>query len=320
MKIHFPNSAYLGNINPFLRSFDPNNPDILEITANKQWISIHPVVLAMVASLGIGLSPKHILCKPMEAKSRHYLKRMGLFTILGIESGIDIVEHESTGRVIPLTQIKDATNLTQFITEMVPLLHLEPKQVEPIRYILSELTRNVFEHANSPGGAILCAQYYKKSNSIKVGIVDRGVGIKKTISASHRAPTDAEAIRLALTPGITGTTNRIGGTDYNAGAGLFFIKSIATVNRNFFVIYSGNTMYKLLKANIHTKTRLYSDPYRDSHSISENFPFWQGTVVAVDINLDRREEFSLLLELIREAYSKSVKERKKEIFKKAKFI
>ena len=79
-------------------------------------------------------------------------------------------------------------------------------------------------------------------------------------------------------------------------------------------------MYKLLKANIHTKTRLYSDPYRDSHSISENFPFWQGTVVAVDINLDRREEFSLLLELIREAYSKSVKERKKEIFKKAKFI
>ena len=49
MKIHFPNSAFLGNIDPFLRSFDPSHPEKLEITANKQWISIHPVVLAMVA-------------------------------------------------------------------------------------------------------------------------------------------------------------------------------------------------------------------------------------------------------------------------------
>jgi anti-sigma regulatory factor (Ser/Thr protein kinase) len=320
MKVHLSNSVYLGNINPFLRAFDPTNPEHLEITANKQWISIHPVVLAMVASLGLAVKPENIVCEPMEAKSKHYLKRMGLFKLLGIESGMEIVEHEAAGRFIPLTQINDASKLTTFITEMIPLLHLEPRQVEPIRYILSELTRNVFEHAESPVGAILCAQYYKKSNSIKVGIVDRGVGIKTTISSSHRAPTDSEAIKLALTPGITGTTRRIGGTAYNAGAGLFFIKSIATVNRNFFVLYSGNAMYKLLKIGTNAKLRLSSDPFKDKHSVSEDFPYWQGTVVAVDINLDNKEEFSLLLDLIREVYSKSVKERKKDIFRKAKYI
>ena len=50
-----------------------------------------------------------------------------------------------------------------------------------------------------------------------------GVGIKTTIATVHRVISDSDAIRLALTPGITGTTRRIGGTDYNAGAGLFLL-------------------------------------------------------------------------------------------------
>ena len=165
----------------------------------------------------------------------------------------------------------------------------------------------------------MCAQYYKKSNTIRIGIIDRGVGILNTISALHKAKTDLEAIRLALTPGITGTTKRIGGTDYNAGAGLFFIKSIATVNKDFFVIYSGNGMYKLLKADNKKSVRLHADPFKDKHSKGENFPYWQGTAVGIDINLDSTEEFSLLLDLIRKSYSKAVKEQRKAYYK-AKFI
>lgn len=320
MKIHLSNSAYLGNIDPFLRSFNASDPDTLKITANDKWISIHPVVLSMVAALGLSLKPKNIECQHLEARSKHYLKRMGLYDLLKIDSGIQITEHEPAGRFIPLTQITDSSKLTDFITEMVPLLHLEPNQVEPIRYIISELTRNVFEHAYSKTGAILCAQYYKKSNAIKIGIVDRGVGIRETISESHRASSDMEAIRLALTPGITGKTQRIGGTDYNAGAGLFFIKSIAKVNKDFFVIYSGKAMYKLLKENPQKKIRLEIDPFKDKHSNSESFPYWQGTVVGVDLKLDNTTEFSTLLEAIREIYSKSVKERRAERYKKAKFI
>lgn len=320
MQIHIPNSAFLGNIDPFLRSFDTNNPEVLEITTHKQWISIHPVVLAMVAALGLNLKPENIKCEHLEARSKHYLKRMGLFDLLGIETGIEIIEHEPAGRFIPLTQVTNNFELTKFITEMIPLLHLDPKHVEPIRYIISELTRNVFEHASTKNGAILCAQYYKKSNTIRIGIADSGVGIKKTISASYSVGSDLDAIKLALTPGITGTTRRIGGTDYNAGAGLFFIKSIAKVNRDFFVIYSGNALYKLLKNSKTSKPRLHADPFQDKHSTGSDFPHWQGTVVGVDMNLDTTEEFSSLLDLIRQTYSKSVKARKKESYKKARFI
>ena len=130
---------------------------------------------------------------------------------------------------------------------MIPLLHLEPEQAQTIGYVVSELVRNVIEHADAQNGAVICAQYYKKSNSIRIGIADTGFGIKKTINQSYLAKNDLEAIGLALRPGITGTTKKEGGTEQNAGAGLFFIKSIATVNRDFFIIYSGRGFYKLLK-------------------------------------------------------------------------
>ncbi len=321
MKIHLPNSAFLGNIDPFIRKFDSSRPDKLEITANKKWISIHPVVLSMLASLGLKVKSSNIDCEKIEATSKHYLERMGLFKFLGIESNIKVTKHEPAGRFIPLTQIKNSTELTNFITEMIPLLHLEPKQVEPIKYIVSELVRNVLEHSKSNSGAILSAQYYKKSNTIRIGIVDTGIGIKKAISYSYPASTHLKAIQLALTPGITGTTTKEGGSEFNAGAGLFFIKSIAKVNRDFFVIYSGNAMYKLLKSKPEQKhIRLYSDPFKDRHSKDENLPFWNGTIVGIDISLDATKKFSILLDLIRETYIKTVRERKKAKYRRPRFI
>src|SRR3990167_6440018 len=295
MRIHLPNSAWLGNIDPFLSSFQASHSEKLEISAHKQWISVHPVVLCMVAALGLDCQPQNISFNKLEAKSRHYLKRMGLFKLLKIRSDIKIIEHEPAGRFIPLTQITDQKTLSHFIEDMVPLLHLQPEQAKPIRYIISELARNVFEHSQSEIGAILCAQYYKKSNTIRLGIVDRGVGIKQTISNAYTTKDDVDAIRLALSPGITGTTRRIGGTAQNVGAGLFFIKSIAKTNRDFFMIYSGSGMYKLLKTSLPKKVRLYADPFRDKHSKDNKLPYWQGTAVGIDISLERHQKFDSLL-------------------------
>lgn len=320
MKLHLPNSAFLGNIDPFLSEFDPSKPDFLEITANKKWISVHPVVISMVASLGLTVKTENIQCEKLEAKSRHYLERMGLFKILKIPSGFNIVEHEPAGRFIPITQIKSSAELSKFISEMIPLLHLEPEPAKTIGYIVAELVRNVIEHANAENGAVLCAQYYKKSNAIRIGIADTGIGIKASINRSHSAKDDQEAMRLALWPGITGTTQREGGTEQNAGAGLFFIKSIASVNRDFFFAYSGHAIYKLLKAKQKKRLILNADPFRDRHSKENNLPIWQGTVVGVDITLHQTKEFSLLLGAIGKTYGQAVRERKKARYKKPRFI
>ncbi len=276
------------------------------------------MVLTMIAALGIKTNPSNIECEKLEARSKHYLERMRLFDFLHVTSGITMKKHELAGRSVPLTQIKNSTELTEFITEVTPLLHLEPKHAEPIRYIMSELIRNVLEHSMSKHGAIVSAQYYKKSNTIRIGIADTGIGIWKSINQSYNPKTDLEAIRLALTPGITGTTRQEGGTDRNAGAGLFFIKSIASVNSDFFVIYSGKAMYKLLKRK-GKKIKLHVDPFEDRHSKKGDLPSWEGTVVGIDLSLDTTQEFSLLLKLLNETLNEAIKERKKARYKKPQF-
>jgi anti-sigma regulatory factor (Ser/Thr protein kinase) len=319
MKIHLPNSAFLGNIDPFLGSFNPKNPRVFQITSNEKWVSVHPVVLCMLASIGIEVSPENITCN-ITAKTKHYFERMRLYNFFGFDSKIQVTEHDPSGRFIPLTQIKTSEELSDFIREMIPLLHLSSEHTDSIKYIVSELGRNVLEHANSTNGMILCAQYYPKSNTIRMGIVDRGVGIKKTINYSHYAKNDLQAIGLALAPGITGTTKKDGGTEQNAGAGLFFIKSMALVNRSFFMIYTGNAMYKLLRHAKSRQPKMYADPFSDKHSEGDAYPYWQGTTIGVDINLNQTTEFVILLELIRQTYSTAVRERRKKRFRKPTFI
>lgn len=319
MVIHLPNSAFLGNFEAFLRQFNPSNPDLLKISANKNWISVHPAVLTMVAALARTIPENHITCEPFEAKSRHYFERMGLFKFLQVNSGITVTEHDPTGRFIPITQIQNSESLSRFITDMIPLLHLSPEHSEPIRYIVSELVRNVIEHSESEHGAFVAAQYYKKSNAIRIGIADTGIGIRRSITRSHRAHDDLSALKLALVPGITGTTSKDGGTELNAGAGLFFIKSIATVNRDFFAIYSGTALYKLLKSSSTKRLSLHADPFEDRHTALSDLPPWPGTVVGIDLALDENEAFSKLLDRIRETYGEAVRARRKERHRKPRF-
>lgn len=322
MRIHLPNSVWIGNIDPFIRSFDESNKDILEITSHKKWVSVHPVILCMITALGLFMRERKakINFKKMEAKSKHYFERMGLFKILDLDSGIKITSHESAGRFIPIQKITNSIELEEFIKEMIPLLHLKPEQADPIKYIISELVRNVFEHAYTKEGAIVCAQYYKKSNTIRVGVVDIGVGIKKTLEKFHKPKDDLDALALALTPGITGTTKKRGGTESNAGAGLFFIKSLAKISRDFFMIYSGGGMYKLLKNPRNNQIKLIADPLKDHHSSNSNFPSWKGTVVAIDICLNNTFDFNQLLDSIRKVYREGRKEQSKKMYKKPKFI
>ena len=321
MKVHIPNSAFLGNINSFFSSLDTSQPETLEITSNERWISVHPVVIAMIGALGKSVAPGNITCAPILAKSGYYLKRMGLFEYIGINPEVkEIKEHEATGRFIPLMQIKNSADLDVFLKNLVPLLHLEkePARVSAIQHIFSELIRNVLEHSDSPNGAVVCAQYFKKTNKIAIGVADTGKGLKTSLRQSYKVQTDTDAIRLALTPGITGTTSKPGGTAQNAGFGLFLIKSIAYVGTDFFTITSGSQLYKLLKRADAKSTKLNGNPFNDKHSILE-IPEWKGVAVGVDISLDQTDEFASLLDTIYKFYSKEVRGQSKEKFKKAKF-
>jgi len=322
MKVFLSYSDYLRNFEVFLRAFDPSESNKLIILTHDKWVNVHPVVLAIIAALGSKIGSENITIEKITATSGHYLSRMGLFKMLGKKSPYSIKEHEPAGRFIPITQIKSPEEQSQFVTEMIPLLHLKPNQADSIKYIVGELVRNVLEHARTKDGAFVAAQYYHHTNMVRLGICDAGVGIRKTINYSWHAPTDLDAIKLALTPGITGTTRREGGTGENVGAGLFFIKSMAMVARDYFVLYSGTGLYKLIKRDKRTKgfPRLHADPQDDKHSDTNDAPKFPGTVVGIDISLDQTSEFRVLLAAIRDVFIKAVRERKKARYKKPIFI
>lgn len=323
MKIHIPYSSWLGNIEGLFRNIDISDPSKLEISFDPKWISIHPVVISIIGALGLKVIRENPGVKGnvnlrAHKKMEMQLVKSNLLRLLDMDK--TIFTRELSGRFIPVTQVKNSARLTEIIQELVPLLHSPPKQADAIKYVLSEMIRNVLEHSDSPDGAIICAQYNKKSNRVSVGIADTGIGIYTALSQFHSPHDEKEAIKLALTPGITGTTSRIGGTEYNAGAGLFFTKSIAKVSNNFFILYSGKTLYRLKKDhNGENDTSLNSDPLHDNCSLKDNLNKWQGTVVGFDISLDSQSEFQELLKQIRDVYFLDVKAKTKSKYKKPRF-
>ncbi len=321
MKVYLSNSDYLRNLDSFLQRFDPSSPDRLDILTHDKWVSVHPAILAIVAALAKNVLPENIHFDQITARSGHYLDRMGLFQALGKKSPYTISKHESAGRFVPITEIKTQADQTRFITEIIPLLHLKPSEAGAVSYIVGELLRNVLEHSRSTDGAFVAAQYYADANMIRLGICDTGIGIWKSLKETWPVRTDVEAIKLALTPGVTGTTARPGGTDFNAGAGLFFVKSIAYLSRDYFVLYSGKGLYKLTKRDKRTKgiPRLHANPQQDKHAESNEMPNFQGTLVAIDISLDNVSEFALLLSVIRQATTDAAKARRQHFKRQPRF-
>jgi len=325
LEVHLPNSGFLGNIELFLRKLRFENPKELNISFNPKWVSVHPVILAAVAAIAEECKLNNVpivVPRQLAPKSYPYFVRMGLFDCIGIKSPQEIEFHEGAGRFVPLRKISSGAELSNFISDMIPLLHAKPENADPIKYVVSELIRNVLEHAESPVGAFICAQYFKNKNRISIGVADRGMGITNSMSISHTVNNDKEAINLALRPGITGTTKRIGGTENNAGAGLFFTRNIAKASDNLFFIYSGNAYFKQLKKKKQPaeQMELFSDPFLDPCTVRSDAKVWNGTIVGLDIAAEGGKSFSHLLGNIRQAYSLDVKHKNKEKYKRPRFI
>lgn len=322
MKIHFSNQGNLRNFQSFVERLDFSEPDKLEISTHDKWVTVHPANLVLAASLALRVGKERAQIMGAVPSSGAYLDRMGLYDLVKTPSPFAYTKKEETGRFVPITLIKTADDQSRFIADMVPLLHLSEDNATIVKYIIGELVRNVLEHAKAPNGAIVAAQYYKKTNRVSIGICDTGIGIWRSMQQHWHPGNDIEALHLALTPGITGTTHREGGTSENAGAGLFFIKSIAKITRNYFAIYSGSAEYTLLKHDRRVKTmpRLYADPTRDLHRETSSAPNFGGTMVAVDISLDETTEFKSLLRNIGEVYDKAIRERKRAKYRIPRFI
>ena len=200
-----------------------------------------------------------------------------------------------------------------------PILHTDQNTGRIIKHVFSELLRNVIEHSRSELGGHVCSTYNRKKKKISIGISDAGQGILNGMRGYRLFDSHIEAILHALTPGISGTTKRIGGTAENAGAGLFFTKCIAQSTRNHFLIYSGDSYFKLKTTPPHEKIEFYPDPRKDRASLKAGLPFFQGTLVGIDMYIEDSGAFNKLMDKIGDSYRVSVNKMKKDYYKRIKF-
>jgi anti-sigma regulatory factor (Ser/Thr protein kinase) len=321
--VNIPNSIALRNFDSIFTNNDFNfqNSEI-DIRFHPSYVAMHPIGLAFYAALSDYFNINNIKISGSinySIRSIPYLQRMGLFRILGLKDPVEIVEHEETGRFIPLMKIRTSEELDQFIKTIDPILHTSRENSRVIKHVFSELLRNVIEHSNSELGGNVCANYNRKKKRISIGISDAGIGLEKSLIKHHKISSGIDALSLALKPGISGKTSRIGGTSENAGAGLFFTKCIAQATKNHFLIYSGSSYFKLKLTPKNKSIKFNSSATDDYMSIKTNLPYFQGTLVGIDINISDDRTFNRLIQNIGNAYQLSVKKTKKDYYKRIRF-
>jgi len=305
MRIHIPNQGSLHCLNFFLsmNNFFPRKVDRFEMIFHPQMVYLQPYALSMLAAWGDYWERQGV---PIQFQNLHstslaYAWRMGLFNFLRAQYEPTREEHEEAGRFIPLRRIERSSELATFLTDLAPLLH-RPEHVQAVQYCLSETIRNVLEHSGgSP--AFVCAQYYREANRVSIGVADCGIGVRKSLSTNYTLTSDSHALLEAMKPGVTGAPRGMYGTVDNAGAGLFFTKSIAKASHEYFAIISGTAAFRLRRSRPDQPARLYLDPLHDRHDLYKGLPRWCGTVAAADIGIRPDNSFQRIMAAIREAYA-----------------
>lgn len=159
MKATLSTSDYLRNSDRFINGLDFSDTSIFTIYSHPKWLNVHPAILTLLASMAMKVGKDNVKLDNLTASSGAYLDRMGLFDFTNQKSPYNIKKKEEAGRFIPLTIIKNSTEQSRFITDMIPLLHLPAHKTDAIKYTVGELIRNVLEHSESKDGAIVAAQY-----------------------------------------------------------------------------------------------------------------------------------------------------------------
>lgn len=197
-----------------------------------------------------------------------YAAEMGFFQAFGLDFGNVKVSPEGEAQFIPLTIydretiIRDAAQkgievgdeVEEQSRSMARLLCQtdEGPVYDTLSYSIREIMRNAVEHSQA-GRFGICAQHWPSQNKVEVAILDRGIGLKKSLSVNPHldASDDKRAINYALMPAVSGkafkgTRIKQRGPWANSGFGLYMTNRICRNGGTFFIA-TGDTGMLLTK-------------------------------------------------------------------------
>jgi hypothetical protein len=307
VQVSIPNPVWIHTAEAFLgrTSFPWPDRGEVDLILPKGYCFLAPLGVAAIGAWGDTLHNRgvRINCLNTDTKGVKYAARLHMFDFLHAPGPPILTEHEESGRFIPLTRIHSKKDFKDFAVDVVPLLHMDSEDsAHAVRYCLEELIRNVIEHAGG-APAYACAQYYPGSRKVSIAVADCGQGLFGSLSGNHPTLSNSlQAAHLALMPGVSGATATRFGADDNAGAGLFFTKTIAKFSGERFLLYSFDGGYSLLQHKGTAQRELvFEDPEHDKHKDVLGLD-WPGTLVALDIGITGSYDFKNVLKMIRDHY------------------
>ena len=208
----------------------------------------------------------------------NYLRRMNFFADdirwCVPEEEARQCRQDETGRFVPLQKPHTDHESATVAKRVIECFQgLEPRIGASLKYAVSEIMDNALQHSGFRHGAIVGAQAYPNlaDRPIDVVVADCGIGIRQHLSQHPQyrgLSDDAEALRIALTPNVTGVFQRRGAggrpdpqASENQGIGLSVVNLLAKRNVGRLMLWSGRAIYD------------------SGHGISAMPVAWPGTVV-----------------------------------------
>lgn len=202
---------------------------------------------------------RHSSCRVSATNfERHYYHaHMGFFRAFGLKFGNDPGQASGSMTYLPVTiqrtdalrqsaleghiRVEEAVELEA--TRMAQILARSSKGnlVDTLAYALREIMRNVLEHSVSD---VLeyCAQYWPSQDKVEIALLDRGIGVYKSLSNNPHLHIESEqhALNLSLLPGVSGKVppraqNRQDDVWQNSGYGLYMTSRLCKVGGDFFI-------------------------------------------------------------------------------------
>lgn len=145
------------------------------------------------------------------------MRGIDFFNVLGVEAP-DSPEHgASDDRCAPLLRITDfnvarrnAEAHANCLERQLPTLAPSPARMA--RFVMEELGANIVQHSARPQTGFGLAQPFPKLGRFELAFADRGVGFaassQRNPELAGRIHSDAEALQIALAPGVSGVGTR----------------------------------------------------------------------------------------------------------------
>ncbi len=193
--------------------------------------------LAKLQKRGVSLSLKG--CNP---KVKAHIEANAL-----LEAFKDGQQSKAKSTSVPLRVNKTyAGDFSQYLEKAWLEGRIYPQHIEQILPCVLEVYQNVFDHARSPIGVSVCGQHYPNNETLKITLVDFGVGIPATVRELLQNPSLApeDALRWAFESG--NTTKREG---LARGLGLKLLKGFIQRNHGVLEVYTDGALMRMDKTN-----------------------------------------------------------------------